>query len=404
MPPLKPSKDGDGMPREFSVPVILPVHVIARQIGSFLDRRTLNCLRLTSREICQLMNNMETPWPHTKLQVGSKVLGAQSLAFSPDGRSLACRSRGGTLQIWDQRRGKQAEWSSRAPFCFGNLTFSPDGKYLACDGNAKTIRMYEVSTGAVFGIFRGHQGSITSITFSSTDHSLLASGSTDSTVRLWDVSTQKEQAVLQGNSGAIYSIAISQDGQLLATGGVDRILRIWSLEKVKANNPHNFCQNLEGHEMTIVEVAFIAGQLLVSASLDRTIRIWSMNRLLARGDRRKRRIAPLSFTCQRILLLGIEALTLGFSHGSGSFMAVGLSNETVAVWKMQDILSAADDSDGDDEGHTSPRATLDLPVAVFPGKHFCLAQGIMAITLGKDVQLLADDFSSVSYRRVVPES
>lgn len=396
---LMPSKDDECMSRAVSLPVILPAHVIARQIGCFLDRQTLNHLRLTSREVCQSLDSMEMPWPHTKLQVGSKLLGAQSVVFSPDGKSLACRSRGGTLQIWNQRHGKQVEWSSRAPFCFGNLAFSSNGKYVACDGNAKTIRMYEVATGEVSGIFRGHEGSITSISFSPTDQNLLASGSTDSTIRLWDISTLKEEAVLQGNSGAIYSIAVSQDGQLLASGGVDRILRVWSLDKVKTNNPHNFCQNLEGHDMTIVEAAF-TGQLLVSASLDRTIRIWSKHRLLARGDRRKRRIAPLSFTCQRILVLDFEALALGFSHGSSSFMAVGLSNETVAVWNMQDI-SLVDDSDGEDEGAGSPRATLDLPVAVIPGKHFCLAKGVMVITSGKDVQLIDDNFCSVPYKSLI---
>jgi len=375
-------------------PVILPAHVIGFQIGSFLDRQSLNNLRLTSKEVDQSMNGMDIPWPHTKLQVGSKVLGAQSLAFSPNGRSLACRSRGGLIQIWDQIHGKQTEWTSRAPFCFGNLTFSPDGTYLACDGIANTIRMYEASTGEVSQIFRGHEGSITSIAFSTMDPNFLASGSTDATIRLWDIPTQTEQAVLQGNSGAIYSVSISPDGQLLASGGVDRIVRVWSLEKVAKNNPHNFCQNLEGHEMTIVEVEF-CGQYLISASLDRTIRVWSRNRLRTEGDRRKRRIAPLSFFCQRVMSLDFEALTMRcLQQGRDSLIAVSLSNETIAVWTMDAITSV--DNDGYLEGldnssselATSTTTSDSLPIAMIPGKHFCLAQGIMAVTLGKDIQLL----------------
>ncbi len=141
--------------------------------------------------------------------------------------------------------------------------------------------------------------------------------------------------------------------------------------------------------MAIVEVAF-SSQLLVSASLDRTIRIWSKS--WSRGDRRKRRIAPLSFSCQRVLSLGIEALTVRFSHGSRNCLAVGLSNETVAIWNVDDLSAGQVDKSIEEEEHS--RLTPALPIAVIPGKHFCLSQGVIAITSGKDVQLLGDDFSS----------
>lgn len=313
---------------------ILPAHVIAHNVSPFLDRQTFNAVRLACREVHQYLDLMDRAWPRIKLRLGDtsrQKLGVQSLAFNKSGRLLACRGRRGSIQVWDRHSGKHTQWNGKGSCCFGNVVFSPfDENVLACDGNGKCILLNDVSTGRCLQSLRGHHGSISSICFSPTNSNLLASSSTDSTINLWDKSKpvgQEIQAVLNGHRGAVYSLGFSPDGRLLASGGMDRILRVWKLQKVMQNDHVGFCDDLHGHEMAIVAVNFSSNNTVLSSSLDMKLRIWSRN---VRGS-----MFPegTSMVCTRILNLHNEALAMELSTKRKT-VAVGLSNDTIAIWNL----------------------------------------------------------------------
>lgn len=73
-----------------------------------------------------------------------------------------------------------------------SVAFSPDGKTLAASGSRGPIKLWDVKTGKEKATLTGHRNIVSSVAFSP-DGKTLASGSNDMTIRLWDVKSGKEK-------------------------------------------------------------------------------------------------------------------------------------------------------------------------------------------------------------------
>ena len=78
-----------------------------------------------------------------------------------------------------------------------SVAFSPDGKTLAAASYDMTVKVWDVAT-AKRSTLSGHTHAVYSVSFSP-DGKTLASASGDKTVRLWDLATNKERATLKGS-------------------------------------------------------------------------------------------------------------------------------------------------------------------------------------------------------------
>jgi WD40 repeat protein len=198
-----------------------------------------------------------------------------SLAFAPDGRTLAAGCGDGFVRLWDTEPTTEfLDLVGTQPREAWSVAFSPDGLTLAVGyddeqgGDRETLQLWDVRTGRVRANLHGHGSMVYKATFTP-DGRTVASAGYDGAVKLWDAPTDRLRQTLDGHTDRVRSVACSPDGQTLASAGNDLAVRLWDLGTGRLRAV------LQGHTYFVYEVVFAPdGQTVASASGDGTVRLW----------------------------------------------------------------------------------------------------------------------------------
>ncbi|MEG4984674.1 AAA-like domain-containing protein [Microcoleus sp. BR0-C5] len=194
----------------------------------------------------------------------------RSVAFSPDGKTLASASFDNTIKLWNLQTQKSIATLTGHRNSVRSVAFSPDSKTLASASFDNTIKLWNVETQKPIATLRGHSNQVLSVAFSP-DGKTLASASRDNTIKLWHLQTQKPIATLTDHSDSVWSVAFSPDGKTLASASSDNTIKLWNLQTQKP------IVTLTGHRNSVRSLAFSPdGKTLASASSDKTIKLWNL--------------------------------------------------------------------------------------------------------------------------------
>lgn len=102
--------------------------------------------------------------------------------------------------------------------------FSSDGSLLATGGEFGDIRVFDVASGALRHVLRGHRTEIQALAIGSSAP-LIATASAESDLRVWDANAGKETRLIESDL-SLWAVAFSPRGDVLASGGGDRRLTL----------------------------------------------------------------------------------------------------------------------------------------------------------------------------------
>ena len=237
----------------------------------------------------------------------------QSVAFSPDGRSILSGSGDKTLKLWDPATGRCVRTFEGHLVDVLSVAFSPDGRYVVSGSDFIILKIWDAATGrSLRENYGGVDEPVFSVSFSPDGRQVL-SGS--GFLMLWDVQTDKCLRLFDGHSIGIRSVSFSPDGRF-ALSAYEKMFKLWVIRESSSRKPLRIFKE---HTDDVSSLAFSPnGCFALSGSEDNTLKLWevSTGRCLRTFEGHEKSVNSVSFS------------------PDGRFALSGSSDERIKLWDI----------------------------------------------------------------------
>lgn len=245
-----------------------------------------------------------------------------SVAFSPDGKTIATASGDGEVILWNQDGSKRERLKEHTNLV-RSVSFSPDSQILATADFGGIVKFWNLTQkNSVPTTIKTDQNLINSVNFSP-DGQIIATVGRDENKKiiLWS-RDGKELRTLTGHKAEVWTVKFNHDktNPIIATAGFDKKAILW-------NTKGDILEELPHEQKQVRDVVFSPDdRFIVTASQDKNhqpvIKVWQVD------FNRKTPEKPLqTFNAHENYISAIN-----FSH-DGKFLAFTGGDQTVRIWR-----------------------------------------------------------------------
>lgn len=172
----------------------------------------------------------------TQLKTGKPTATPCCVAVSADGKWAAWgidgrKKQPHLLEIWDVANAKTVSTATVPEKALRTLAFAPDGRSIAGATEAGTVHVWDCATGRMQATLLPAGSNVRPVSSLSYSRSgkLLAAGRADGCVEVWDASSGRERLSIQPGSRSVTALAFSPSDRALAVGLLRQPTTVWAV-------------------------------------------------------------------------------------------------------------------------------------------------------------------------------
>jgi WD40 repeat protein len=254
-----------------------------------------------------------------------------SVAFSPDGRSLACTDLSNTVPISDVAAGRVRFQVSGPDRWVKSGVYTPDGRFLATVSTEGALRLWDTANGEARRSLPTRAGGVLGIACSP-DSRMLASGGRGGEVVVWELISRGERVRLKVGANEINALAFAPGSRVVATGDSEGVIRLYDLSDGKER------LRLGGHRGSVTKLEFSRdGRLLLSVSEDTTALVWEV----PQSDRDGAARPPVRLSARQVEALWADLAERDATKAYQAILALAAAKESVPFIRERLVASSA---------------------------------------------------------------